>query len=223
MEPAPPPAGEPPAVRASDREREATVARLRDGAADGRLTLEDLAGRVAGADRAVTRGELERLTADLPASTGSSAPAGPPTPSPRRWSISLVGGSRRTGRFRQPPRSASAALVGGLYLDLRQAELDGPEVEITQVSLVGGASVVVPDGVEVEVSGVSLIGGHHVEAPDRPPPPGAPVVHIRDFSLIGGLHVSRPREPGSGGVEDRRSERRAVRAARREARRLRRR
>jgi Domain of unknown function (DUF1707) len=39
-------------VRASDAEREATVVRLRDAAAEGRLTLEELAERVEAADGA---------------------------------------------------------------------------------------------------------------------------------------------------------------------------
>ena len=53
-------------VRASDAEREATVERLRDAAAEGRLTLEELADRIEVAGDAVTRGELTTLLSDLP-------------------------------------------------------------------------------------------------------------------------------------------------------------
>jgi hypothetical protein len=55
------------AVRASDAEREHTVARLRDGFADGRLTQAELEERAAAALAARTTAELSDLTADLPA------------------------------------------------------------------------------------------------------------------------------------------------------------
>jgi hypothetical protein len=54
-----------PGVRASDAERERTTELLRDAAAEGRLSFEELAGRIDSAAQAVTRAELERLTIDL--------------------------------------------------------------------------------------------------------------------------------------------------------------
>lgn len=56
-------------VRASDAEREAVVGELRAHAAAGRLTVEELGERVAAALTAQTRGDLSRLTADLPSGT----------------------------------------------------------------------------------------------------------------------------------------------------------
>ena len=56
-----------PAVRASDSEREQTVALLRGGFADGRLTQAELEERAGAAYVARTRAQLEALTADLPA------------------------------------------------------------------------------------------------------------------------------------------------------------
>jgi hypothetical protein len=56
-----------PAVRASDAEREQTVAVLRRGFADGRLTQAELEERAGAAYTAQTRAELGDLTADLPA------------------------------------------------------------------------------------------------------------------------------------------------------------
>jgi Domain of unknown function (DUF1707) len=55
------------AVRASDAEREQTVALLQRGFADGRLALAELEERVGAAYAARTRVELRGLTADLPA------------------------------------------------------------------------------------------------------------------------------------------------------------
>jgi cytochrome c biogenesis protein CcdA len=55
-----------PDLRASDAERERVAVFLRDQAAVGRLSHEELEERVAAAYRAVTLGDLERLIADLP-------------------------------------------------------------------------------------------------------------------------------------------------------------
>jgi Domain of unknown function (DUF1707) len=54
------------AVRASDAEREHTVALLQHGFTDGRLTQAELEERAAAAYAARTTGELSDLTADLP-------------------------------------------------------------------------------------------------------------------------------------------------------------
>ena len=53
-------------VRASDSEREAAVERLRAASVEGRLTLGELTTRTEAAYSAQTRGELARITADLP-------------------------------------------------------------------------------------------------------------------------------------------------------------
>ncbi len=58
------PAG--PAVRASDAEREDTVALLQHNFADGRLTQDELEERAGAAYTAQTRAQLRDLTADLP-------------------------------------------------------------------------------------------------------------------------------------------------------------
>jgi hypothetical protein len=57
-------------LRASDAERERAAARLREHASAGRLTMDELAGRVETALAARTHGELEALFEDLPARSG---------------------------------------------------------------------------------------------------------------------------------------------------------
>jgi hypothetical protein len=84
--------------------------------------------------------------------------------------------------------------MGGCHLDLREAELDGPEVTINALAFMGGINIVVPDDVEVDVSGFSFMGGRNVGSAKKSPPPGAQVVRIRGFSFMGGLNVvMRPR------------------------------
>jgi hypothetical protein len=55
-------------LRASDSDRERTVARLRDHHAEGRLSLEELEERVERAYAARSVGDLRALTRDLPVS-----------------------------------------------------------------------------------------------------------------------------------------------------------
>jgi len=74
-----------PAVRASDAERERTATLLRDHAAAGRLTPEELDERLDGAYAARTVGDLGALLHDLPASADADAGApAPPVRSPAR-------------------------------------------------------------------------------------------------------------------------------------------
>lgn len=68
----------PDAVRASDTERDAVVARLRDAVGEGRLTLAEAEERITAAYAAVHRAELAPLTADLPPLADPSRIAGPP-------------------------------------------------------------------------------------------------------------------------------------------------
>jgi hypothetical protein len=63
------------AQRASDAEREAVAEHLRQAAAEGRLTTDELADRVERAYAAQTLAELEPLTADLPAMPAPKAAA----------------------------------------------------------------------------------------------------------------------------------------------------
>lgn len=79
------PQPEAPALRASDAERERTATQLRDHAAAGRLTPEELDERLDGAYAARTVGELETLVRDLPAHDAAAGGSGAhPTRSARR-------------------------------------------------------------------------------------------------------------------------------------------
>ena len=178
-----------PELRVSDADREATVVRLREAGGEGRLTLEELAERVERADAARTRGDLDALTADLPAGAGAvHVPAAPAKE--RRWIVAIMGGEQRKGRWRPARRTNAIAVMGGVDIDLREAELaDG--AEILAIPVMGAVTVVVPDGVSVELSGFALMGG--TSGPDDRvlPLPNSPVVRVRAFSLMGGVVVER--------------------------------
>ncbi|MEU0465438.1 DUF1707 domain-containing protein [Amycolatopsis sp. NPDC006131] len=64
-----------PRIRASDIDRERTVATLQQHVGTGRLTLDEFSERAAAAYRARTLGDLATLTRDLPAATPGPATA----------------------------------------------------------------------------------------------------------------------------------------------------
>jgi Domain of unknown function (DUF1707)/Cell wall-active antibiotics response 4TMS YvqF len=179
-------------TRASDAEREATVVRLREAAAEGRLTVEELATRIDAAYAATTQAELEPLTSDLPAAAPSSAAVGGGGGG-TRFLLGILGGGDRRGRWRVAERVTVINVLGGADLDLREATLATPEVNITVVSIFGGSDIVVPEGVHVELSSFALFGGDDLRLEGPEPPPGAPVVHVRTVSIFGGTDVkTRP-------------------------------
>ena len=66
-----------PGLRASDSDRESAVTVLREHGAAGRLDVEELEERVAGAYAARTHGELDALLSDLPPAVPARVAAPP--------------------------------------------------------------------------------------------------------------------------------------------------
>lgn len=178
---------ETPAVRASDAEREHTVELLRRHSVDGRLTLEEFAGRIERAYEARTRDELDELTRDLP-DAGTTTPARTRKRA-ARWVVSIMGGTERRGRWRLGKETKVVCVMGGAELDLRHAELDDPDSTITVVAVMGGAEIIVPEGVDVDVGGVAFMGAKEFKPGRTPPPPTAPRLRIDAYAFMGGIEV----------------------------------
>jgi hypothetical protein len=182
---------ETPAIRASDSEREHTVELLRRHSVDGRLTLEEFAGRIERAYDAKTREELEELTRDLPETPPSTA-ARPPArrqKAPSRWIVSVMSGTEKRGRWRLGRDTKVVCVMGGAELDLRHAELEDLDSTITVVAVMGGAEITVPEGVDVDVGGFAFMGGKEFRPGKTVPPPSAPSVRIRAYAFMGGIEV----------------------------------
>lgn len=194
-------------VRASDAEREQVVELLRQASTEGRLTLEELVERSDAAYTAKTRGELARLTRDLPGLTPGQAPvpaSGQPSASPTarstalvrrpsRWAVAFMGGVNRRGRWRPAEQVNVVTLFGGGVVDLREAEVADPVVTINAIVVMGGIDVIVPEGVRVEFVGFAFMGGREERVADVPVRPGTPLIRVRGFALMGGVNVrSRP-------------------------------
>jgi hypothetical protein len=177
-------------LRVSDAERDATLRQLGDHAAVGRLTLDELEQRSGQALAAKTRGELATLTSDLPQEGGQAQPASAPAKKPVRWMVAILAGSHRRGRFRAVGSINAVAIMGGDDIDLREAEIEGGELTLNLVAVMGGANIYIPDSIELDVGGFSVMGGNTEVGVERLRP-GAPRITIRAYNLMGGATIFR--------------------------------
>jgi hypothetical protein len=176
-----------PALRASDADRERTIALLREHAVEGRLTLEEFTDRMSSAYLAQTNDELEALARDLPS-------AGAPLVSrrrPTRLLFSILGSTEREGRVRVRRRVGCLTTFGNIDLDLRRATLEGDVITIVALGVFGTIDVYVPEGVEVDLHGFALGGHKRARGNDPPPRPGTPLVHVFAVSIFAGIDVWR--------------------------------
>lgn len=203
-------------MRASDADRERVAQILHNALSEGRITVHELEQRLDTVYRAKTLGELQPVTADLPAE-----PAGQATthPAPRtagqpdqrigghpgsQASIAVMSGASRKGNWVLPPQHNSFALMGGVEIDLRSARFAEKHSTITAVTLMGGIDITVPDDIIVEVSGIGLMGAFESQdkGPVGTPPANAPVVKITGLALMGGVTVVRKPRKAHHRIED---------------------
>jgi hypothetical protein len=178
---------ETPTLRASDADRERTVASLRDHSVDGRLTLEEFTERISSAYLARTVDELEKLVQDLPSARTPVASRRRPT----RFLFSLFGSTEREGRIRVRRRVGCLMGFGNIDLDLRQATLEGDVITVVALGMFGAIDVYVPEGVEVDLHGFALGGHKRSNGNDPLPRPGTPLVRVFAVSIFAGIDVWR--------------------------------
>ena len=176
-----------PAVRIGDAERDATEARLHRAVSQGALTLDEFSDRMTLVLAAKTQSELDEVLADLPAAPPPPAARGPV----RRWLVAIMSGEETRGRWRPAPTTNAVAVMGGVEVDLRDAEVDPEGFTLNATAVMGGVEVVVPDGMGVEVGGFAFMGGRDVRV-EQPVDPDAPVVRVNAYALMGGVEIRNP-------------------------------
>jgi class 3 adenylate cyclase len=216
----PPPPGEvgTPNERVADADRDRAVTELREHVVDGRLTLDEFSERVGSALQAKVRGDLLRVMADLPeVRPHAESPPEADAASPRkkgRWHVAVMSGHSTKGRWRISGKTNAVAVMGGVDMDLRRAEIEGPEVEITAFAFWGGIDIIVPEGFDVELRGFSFMGGRDLKLRDVPIVPGSPRIVVRGFAIMAGIDVkSRPNRSGKTKQLARNAVRRALETA----------
>jgi hypothetical protein len=103
--------------------------------------------------------------------------------------FSIFGGNRaRPGHWPPGDKCFVLSLLGGTDIDLRETDLPGGEVELTAVSFLGGATVLVPPGVSIRSSAVGLFGGVNVKRqPSAEEWRGS--LHVKGVAILGGITV----------------------------------
>src|SRR4051812_5779808 len=208
-----------PDIRASDAEREYVVDVLRAHCSEGRIDLDEFSERINKVYAARTIGELNDICSDLPVPATQQTIADLREPGRVRravkWTVGVFSGPQRRGRWRVEGSTTAVAFMGGVGLDLRDAEIAGDEITIRAIAFMGGIEIIVPEGIEVHISGIPFMGGCDDKTnPDIPILPGTPVVRIHYFAMMGGIGVKSKASPE---VEKKRKEdRRRSRDARRD-------
>ncbi|HEV3069398.1 MAG TPA: DUF1707 domain-containing protein [Streptosporangiaceae bacterium] len=183
-------------MRVSDSDREQAAEVLREAAGQGRISFDELDERLEAAYAAKTYADLATVTRDLPQAGQAPSPARAAQVSriggtPRsKFSVAVMSGARRMGRWVVPRTYVAVAVMGGIELDLREAQFSEAEVTLHAYTVMGGIEITVPEDVEVDVSGMAFMGGfdHNASAPGVP---GAPRVRVLGFAFMGGVDVRR--------------------------------
>ena len=180
-------------ARPIEQVRERIVEALSEHFARDNLSLDDLETRMARVYASTTPAEVEALLDGLPAlATGAPVPVAvdsySPAPRLRERLVAIMSGIVRRGSWKIPRRLRVVAIMGGVELDLRQAELPPGVTEIRAFVLMGGLVVRVPPGVRLETDGFAFMGGFE----DRMHESGiaradAPVVRVTGVAIMGGV------------------------------------
>lgn len=178
--------------------RERAVQDLADHFAQDRLTMHEYERRVELVYRAASADALRDLTKDLAPSppvrvtqapVASTAGASVPARSSRAKNFfALMSGVVRRGNWTVPSRIRAFAWMGGIGLDLREAELSGPVTDIYVFAMMGGVEIIVPPDVRLESDGFAIMGGFEDQLKEPASrDPDAPLIRVHGFAFMGGV------------------------------------
>ena len=108
--------------------------------------------------------------------------------------VAILGGTARKGSWEPPARLRVLALMGGVELDFRDANLLEGETVVEVLAVMGGVTIVVPPEVDVQASGAGFLGGfssvsNEADAPD------APLLLVKGLAVMGGVDVKVKKLP----------------------------
>jgi hypothetical protein len=185
------------AIAESEREYVARI--LCEAFAADRLSVDELDARLTAMYQATRAEQLGQLLADPQNPAGSLASV--PTTSrvaqgfavpDRAVGAAIMGGFERGGGWVLPRHFKAVAVMGGVDLDLTEAQIAPGVSEIEVFVLMGGVTVQIPDGVRVEVVGMAVMGGFSIKSSAQNlGDPNAPLLRISGFAAMGGVEVKR--------------------------------
>lgn len=204
-------------LRCADQDRELVAQLLNNAYADGRLTFDEHADRIAKAYDAKTFGELTPLTTDLvapqprpvvqPYSAPSPQPMEPgPVPVVQQFAAAppavagidaFTGGNAimstlKPGQLRTIASNVTLnAWLGEVKLDLVGAAFESRETTLNVGGLMGEISIRVPEGIDVDTSRLTMVLGETKVDGTVPHPDGVRLRVVGTF-VMGEVNVLGP-------------------------------
>jgi len=180
-------------LRASDAERNQTIEVLAAACAEGRLSLAEYSQRSDVALAARTVGDLDGMTADLPAHPQADAV-------PAAGEITAVlGNESRKGHWVVPAQLTVRSVLGDCHLEMQQAVIGQHVTTVDATVRFGSMTIFVPDGIDVRMTGRAVLGAKSSELSGEPRP-GAPVIVVHCDVFCGAIAVRRPPRAAWSGV-----------------------
>lgn len=191
-------------LRCADQDRELVAQVLNNAYADGRLTIDEHADRIAQAYDARTFGQLNTLTSDLVISRQPAAapqPAAPLTlsePKPPALPTDFVGGNAilstlKPGTLTRVAEEITVNVwVGEAKLDFVGAAFASRVIRLNLGGLMADVKIRVPEGVEVTTSGLSMVMGESSVDGTVAHPSGI-VINLVGTLIMGEVKVLGPR------------------------------
>lgn len=183
-------AGDDPAQRASDADRDRIAAILGEALATGRLTSAEHADRLDAAYSAVTLGDLAPLVKDLPEVAHS--PSTPAFSTDTHRVKAVFSKVIRRGRWVAGRHTELRSVFGALIVDLSDAVLPGREVTLELNSFCGKLIVKVPPGSRVIDEGSALFSKRSVTGGE---PGDGPLIRVTGRARFGKILVYREDSP----------------------------
>ena len=188
-------------LRCADQDRELVAQVLNNAYADGRLTFDEHADRIARAYDARTFGDLSPLTTDL---VHQPRPAGQPTPqpvtAPRTPALptDFVGGnailsSLKPGAITRVAEEVTVNVwLSDAKIDLVGAAFASHVTTLYLGGMMADVKIRVPEGVEVNFSGLTTIMGD-TKVDGQVPHPSGIVINVTGTIVMADIQVIGPR------------------------------
>jgi len=161
-EPTPAPAAQ---LRVSHEDRDQVIEALRVAAGDGRLTTDELDERIEAAFGAKTYGELAALVRDLPAAGADGVVPGARQGNTAAAAKDLIkiechsGSAARNGRWVVPRRMGVRVSSGHVTLDLTEAVIAHPKLDIDAEVRSGHLALITRPGIVLDTDDVAIRSG----------------------------------------------------------------
>jgi hypothetical protein len=187
-------------LRASDADRGFVHDILSSAMSSGHLSPVEYEERAGKAVAAKTFGELDALTDDLPVNNLVTKDAVTPrrvySPTPGvdiiTNRIAIMSGSELKGHVAVGTYLNAFALMGGVEIDLREAEFTSDFLTIRANAIMGGIEIVVPEDATVNINGMGIMGGfggsRNAEGKGTP---GGPTITVTGLAIMAGVEVVR--------------------------------